>query len=189
MLRGELLGLMWEDKDLDRGMLAVRRTMSRGSAGNWVIGQPKTASGRRAIALPESCVTFLRRHRAKQNAQRLRLGELWVDSGFVFTGQQAQTLHVNVLVTQFKALTRKAGLPDLRFHDLRHTSATLLLAQGVHPRIVQKGLGYASIAMTLNRYSQITPYMQPQAADTLDSAFRQVGGYLGVFFMLSTIER
>ncbi|MEJ7901002.1 MAG: site-specific integrase, partial [Thermomicrobiales bacterium] len=100
MRRGELLGLMWDDIDLERGMLAVRRTMSRGSAGNWVLGQPKTASGRRAIALPDSCVATLRKHRAKQNEQRLRLGELWIDSGFVFTGQQGQSLHVNVLVTQ-----------------------------------------------------------------------------------------
>jgi integrase len=174
MRRGELLGLMWEDIDLERGMLAVRRTMSRGSGGDWVLGQPKTASGRRAIALPESCVASLRKHRAKQNSQRLRLGELWQDSGFVFTGQQGQALHVNVLVTQFKGLIRKAGLPDLRFHDLRHTSATLLLAQGVHPKIVQERLGHADISMTLNRYSHVTPDMQRSAADTLDAVFTQV---------------
>ena len=174
MRRGELLGLTWEDIDLERGMLAVRRTMSRGSGGNWVLGQPKTASGWRAIALPESCVASLRKHRAKQNEQRLRLGELWVDSGFVFTGQQGQSLHVNVLVVQFKRLIQKAGLPDLRFHDLWHTSATLLLAQGVHPKIVQERLGHADIAMTLNRYSHVTPDMQRSAADTLDAAFTMV---------------
>jgi integrase len=175
MRRGELLGLMWEDIDLDRGMLSVRRTLSRGKGGDWVLGQPKTQSGRRAIALPESCVASLRRHRAKQNSQRLRLGEVWQDSGFVFTGQQGQALHVNVLVTHFKSLIRKAGLPDLRFHDLRHTSATLLLAQGVHPKIVQERLGHADISMTLNRYSHVTPDMQRSAADTLDAVFTKVG--------------
>ena len=137
-------------------------------------GQPKTKSGRRAIAFQECCVASLRKHRAKQNEQRLRLGELWVDSGFVFTGQQGLSLHVNVLVVQFKRLIRQAGLPDLRFHDLRHTSATLLLAQRVHPKIVQERLGHADFAMTLNRYSHVTPDMQRSAADTLDAAFNLV---------------
>jgi integrase len=175
MRRGELLGLMWEDLDLERGMLAVRRTLSRGKGGDWVLGQPKTQSGRRAIALPESCVSALRKHRARQNSQRLKLGELWQDSGFVFTGQLGQALHVNVLVTHFKRLIRQSGLPDLRFHDLRHTSATLLLAQGVHPKIVQERLGHADISMTLNRYSHVTPDMQRAAAETLDAVFTKVG--------------
>jgi integrase len=175
MRRGELLELMWEDIDLERGMLAVRRTLSRGRGGDWVLGQPKTQSGRRAIALPESCVAALRKHRSAQNSQRLRLGELWLNGGFVFTGHSGQVLHVNVLVTRFKRLIKQAGLPDLRFHDLRHTSATLLLGQGVHPKIVQERLGHADIAMTLNRYSHVTPDMQRQAADTPDAAFREVG--------------
>jgi integrase len=102
------------------------------------------------------------------------LGELWQDSGFVFTGQLGQALRVIVLVTRFTRLIRQSGLPDLRFHDLRHTSATLLLAQGVHPKIVQEHLGHAGISMTLNRYSHVTPDMQRQAADTLDAVFRKV---------------
>jgi integrase len=85
------------------------------------------------------------------------LGELWQDSGFVFTGQLGQALHVNVRVTRFKRLIRQSGLPDLRFHDLQHTSATLLLAQGLHPKIVQERPGHADISMTLNRYSHVTP--------------------------------
>jgi integrase len=75
-------------------------------------------------------------------------------------GNRGQALHVNVLVTQFKRLIRTAGLPDLRIHNLRHTSATLLLAQGVHPKIVQKRLGHADISMTLNRSSHVTLGMQ-----------------------------
>jgi integrase len=78
-------------------------------------------------------------------------------------------------VTRFKRLIKQAGLPDLRFHDLRHTSATLLLGQGVHPKIVQERLGHVDIAMTLNRYSHVTPDMQRAAADTLDAAFREAG--------------
>jgi integrase len=174
MRRGELLGLKWEDIDLDRGVLAVRRTMSRGKGGQWELGQPKTASGRRSIALPASCVTVLRKQRANQNVQRLRLGELWQDCGFVFTNRTGESLHVNSLGAAFKAVTATSGLPVIRFHDLRHTSATLLLAQGVHPKIVQERLGHADISMTLNRYSHVTPDMQRSAADMLDATFSNV---------------
>lgn len=170
MRRGELLGLKWEDLDLDRGTLAVRRTLSRGKEGRWELGQPKTAAGRRSIALPASCVTSLRKHRARQNAERLRLGEIWEDHGFVFTNRIGNMLHVNSLSHAFGTLTAASGLPVIRFHDLRHTSATLLLAQGVHPKIVQERLGHADITMTLNRYSHVTPGMQRMAADTLDAA-------------------
>jgi integrase len=170
MRRGELLGLMWDDLDLDHGTLAVRRTLSRGKGGTWEMGQPKTASGRRSIALPASCVAALRKHRASQNAERLRLGDVWDDHGFVFTNETGGPLHVNSLMCRFRKLITAAGVPTIRFHDLRHTSATLLLAEGVHPKIVQERLGHADISMTLNRYSHVTPGMQRQAADTLDAA-------------------
>jgi len=171
MRRGELLGLKWEDIDLDRGSLAVRRTLSRGKGGTWELSQPKTASGRRSIALPASCVTSLRKHKATQNAERLRLGEIWDDQDFVFTNRTGGPLHVNSLALQFAKLTKATALPKIRFHDLRHTSATLLLAQGVNPKIVQERLGHADISMTLNRYSHVTPDMQRLAADALDEAF------------------
>lgn len=171
MRRGELLGLKWEDIDLERGSLAVRRTLSRGNSGTWELGQPKTTSGRRSIALPQSCVAALRKHRVAQNTERLRLGEVWADNDFVFTNRTGGPLHVNSMALQFKKLTEVAGLPKIRFHDLRHNSATLLLAKGVHPKIVQERLGHADISMTLNRYSHVTPDMQRLAADTLDEAF------------------
>lgn len=171
MRRGELLGLKWEDLNIDQATLAVRRTLSRGQGGTWELGQPKTAAGRRSIALPASCVAVLRKHRPAQNAERLRLGEIWEDHGFVFTNRTGGPLHVNSLEHQFKKLIRETGLPKIRLHDLRHTSATLLLGQGVHPKIVQERLGHADISMTLNRYSHVTPDMQRLAADTLDEAF------------------
>lgn len=175
MRRGELLGLMWDDLDLERGTLSVRRTLSRGKGGTWELGQPKTASGRRSIALPPSCVAALRKQRAAQNAERLRLGPVWEDHGFVFTNETGGPLHVNSLVGRFRKLTMVAGVPSIRFHDLRHTSATLLLAEGVHPKIVQERLGHADISMTLNRYSHVTPGMQRQAADTIDAAILAAG--------------
>lgn len=171
--RGELLGLMWEDVDLTRGTLAVRRTLSRGMGGAWELGHPKTASGRRAIALPASCVTALRAHHAAQEAERGRLGPLWAEHGFVFTNATGGPLHANTLTARFKRLVAAAQVPTIRFHDLRHTSATLLLAEGVHPKIVQERLGHADISMTLNRYSHVTPSMQREAADRLDAALER----------------
>jgi integrase len=174
MRRGELLGLKWEDIEFEQGTLSVRRTLIRGNGGTWELGQPKTASSRRAIALPGNCLTALRQHRVRQLEQRMRLGELWQDHGFVFTGQNGQPLHPNTLAAQFERLIIAANVPRIRFHDLRHTCATLLLSQGVHPKIVQERLGHADIAMTLNRYSHVTPDMQRAAANTLDNVFGRV---------------
>ncbi len=114
---------------------------------------------------------MLRKHRVAQNTERLRLGALWEDYDFVFTNRTGGPLHVNSMAFQFEKLTKATGLPKIRFHDLRHTSATLLLAKGIHPKIVQERLGHADISMTLNRYSHATQDMQRAAADTLDEAF------------------
>lgn len=168
--RGELLGLMWEDLDLDRGTLAVRRGLIRGNGGTWELGAPKTASGRRTIALDATCVAALRKHRAAQNAERLRLGPAWEDHGFVFTNALGGPLHVNALVSRFERLIVAAGVRRIRFHDLRHTCATLALIQGIHPKIVQERLGHANVAMTLDRYSHVTPGLQREAADTMAAA-------------------
>jgi integrase len=171
MRRGELLGLKWDDVDLDRGTLAVRRTLSRGSGGTWQLTEPKTASGRRQIALPESCVAALRKHRLRQLEQRMALGPAWEDHGFVFTGRTGTPLHVNSMTVHFKKLITDAQVPAIRFHDLRPTCAALLLADCVHPKIVQERLGHSDISMTLNRYSHVTHDMQRAAVDTLDEAF------------------
>ncbi|MDQ3696220.1 MAG: site-specific integrase [Chloroflexota bacterium] len=168
--RGELLGLRWDDIDLDRGSLAVRRTLSRGNGGTWELGQTKTTAGRRSVALPASCVAALRAHRDRQGFERQRLGEVWEDHGFVFTNETGGPLHVNSLVVRYRRLIAAAGVPTIRFHDLRHTCATLLLAAGIHPKVVQERLGHSDISMTLNRYSHVMPGMQQQAADALDAA-------------------
>lgn len=170
MRRGEILGLKWEDIDFQSGTLSVRRTLSRGKGGRWEEGQPKTAAGRRSIALPTDCLDALKRHRVQQAEERLRLGPLWEDHGFVFTGHTGRPLHVNSLDVQFRKLIETAGVPKIRFHDLRHTSATLMLLIGEHPKIVQERLGHSDISMTLNRYSHVTPGMQKRAADKLSAA-------------------
>lgn len=173
MRRGELLGLRWSDVDLDAGALSVRRTLSRGESSRLESGEPKTASGRRRIALPASVVESLRRHRVRQVEYRLAIGPAFEDQGLVFTNETGGPLHPNSLTTRFRKLIATAGVPTIRFHDLRHTCATLLLSQGVHPKVVQERLGHADIAMTMNLYSHVTADMQRQAADALDAA---IGG-------------
>ena len=128
--RGELLGLKWEDLDLEKRRLSVRRTYSRAADGNWALGTPKTRGGRRAVALPLSAVDALRAHRRQQAELRLQVGGAYHDQGFVFATPEGKPLHVNSLLGRFKKLVREAGVPALRFHDLRHTAATLMLAEG-----------------------------------------------------------
>jgi integrase len=175
MRRGEILGLRWEDVDLDKGALAVRRTLSRGATARYEPHAPKTASGRRSVALQGSAVEALRRHRTAQLEHRLLVGAAYQDQGYVFTTPEGRPLHPNTVALHFSRVSDRAGLPRLRFHDLRHTSATLMLANGEHPKKVQERLGHANISITLDRYSHVTMDMQREAAERLDALLKAAG--------------
>jgi integrase len=168
MRRGEVLGLRWEDVDLVRGALSVRRTLSRGAKGGFELGEPKTASGRRQVALPPSVVASLQEHRVRQLEGRLRMGEAYHDQGFVFANSFGEPLHPNTLRVHFRKLATEASVPLIRIHDMRHTSATLSLENGEHPKVVSERLGHSNIAITLDLYSHVTPDMQKGAAERLD---------------------
>ncbi len=170
MRRGELLALKWSDLDLDAGALSVQRSLGRGRTSRLEEGEPKSRSGRRRIALSPSVVESLRHHRVRQLEHRLALGDAYEDRGYLFANEIGSHIHPNTLYRRFHDLTKRAGVPSIRFHDLRHTSATLLLAQGVHGKIVQERLGHANIAMTLDLYSHVTADMQRHAADALETA-------------------
>ena len=148
----------------------MQRSLGRGTTSRLEEGEPKSRSGRRRIALSSSVVESLRRHRVRQLEHRLAAGEAYEDRGYVFATETVGHLHPNTLYRRFQGLTERAGVPAIRFHDLRHTSATLLLAKGVHGKIVQERLGQANIAMTLDLYSHVTVDMQRQAADALEDA-------------------
>ena len=167
MRRGELLALRWQDVDLDRRQLAVRRTLSRGPDGLY-FSEPKTRAGQRSIALPSSAVVALREHRRRQLERRLVLGSAWHETDLVFGRGDGQVLHPNVVHATFRCLVDRLGLPRIRFHDLRHTAATLMLADGVHPKVVQERLGHATISMALDRYSHVTMDMQREAAERIE---------------------
>ncbi len=166
---GELLALRWQDVDLEANTLRVRRTKSTAKGGPRFTA-PKNGKGR-SIKLTRHAVEALPAHRAAQNAEWLKAGSLWEDHGLVFATHGGRPLDShNVARTSFKPLLRKAGLPDIRFHDLRHTCATLLLSCGHHPKLVQELLGHASVALTLDRYSHILPGMGEQTAAAMEAA-------------------
>jgi integrase len=169
MRLGELLALRWSNVDLDGGSLSVRGTLHR-DAGTLAIAEPKTAGSRRHVSLGTVVVEALRRHRVNQTAERLLQGPTWQDNDLVFANEVGKPIEPsNLRRRSFVPLLAKAGLPSIRFHDLRHSAATLLLGQGIHPKIVSERLGHSRVSITLDLYSHVTPTMQQQAADAMDA--------------------
>ncbi len=171
--RGELQGLKWEDVDLGdpgaNGMLQVRRTLSE-PRGGYKFEAPKSGKGR-SVRLTRRATLALREHRKRQLEERMRLATLWQDHGLVFPSGAGTPLSGGNVNRAFKALLKRAGLPPtIRFHDLRHTCATLLLRQGVNPKFVQELLGHGDVSLTLNVYSHVLPDMGDTAAGAMDDA-------------------
>ena len=167
--RGELQGLKWDDLDLEAGMLQVRRTCSEPKGGH-IFEAPKSGKGRN-IRLTQSAVAALRMHRRRQLEERMYKADLWQEQGLVFPSTVGTPLWGGNLNRAFKATLQRAGLPkSTRFHDLRHTCATLLLKQGVNPKFVQDLLGHADISLTLNVYSHVLPDMGDATADAMEAA-------------------
>jgi integrase len=168
--RGELLGLRWEDADLERGTLRVGRALVR-EGGRHTLGETKSRRGRRRVNLTPRTVSVLKAHRKRQLEERIKLTGLFEDHGLIFATSVGTPVNPENLVKRsFKPLLTRAGLPEIRFHDLRHTCATLLLGRGVHPKLVQELLGHATIAMTLDTYSHYLPSMGDAAAGAMGDA-------------------
>ena len=167
--KGELLGLRWEDVDLERGMLQVRRVLSEARSGR-IFEAPKSGKGRQ-IRLTQGTAKALRAHRKRQLEERMEKAGLWQEEGLVFPSEVGTPLSARNLQRHFKSVLKRAGLPGTtRFHDLRHTCATLLLRQGVHVKYVQELLGHADVALTLNVYSHVLPDMGDAAASAMEEA-------------------
>jgi integrase len=173
MRQGELLGLRWRDVELAEGSLQVRSTLERDDGGVYRFVEPKTARSRRRVTLTATAVTALRAHRAAQLKERIALGSAWDDLDLVFPNEVGRPLDpTNVTERAFRRTLRRAGLPRIRFHDLRHTAATLMLARNVHPKVASEMLGHAQVAITLDLYSHVTPTMQREAAVTMEAIVR-----------------
>lgn len=167
--RGEALGLAWADVDLDGSRLTVRRTLVDVDRGEPKWSDPKTASGRRTVALDERTVACLRAHRAEQAKARLLVGTGYREHDLVFARPDGSPVHPDRFSKAFIERTKAAGIPVIRLHDLRHTWATLALQAGIHPKVVQERLGHAAISITLDTYSHVVPAMATDAADRVAS--------------------
>jgi integrase len=169
--QGEALGLRWDDVDLDARTLRVAHALDRVPGRGLQLVEPKTRSSRRALVLPDVVVRALRTHRARQLEERLAAGARWQDLGFVFTTYEGRPLGAShVVADSFRPIVRRAGLSGrLRFHDLRHSAATLLLAQGVPQRVVMEQLGHTTLAMT-QKYTHVVPQLMNDAAAAMDRA-------------------
>ncbi|MBV9691594.1 MAG: site-specific integrase [Ktedonobacteraceae bacterium] len=172
MRRGELLGLHWQDIDLETGSVQIRRSVNRVGGFGLQESEPKTAKGRRKIILPSFVREVLQRHRTRQQEARVKAGAQWQGKEIVFSNMYGGYIDPSNLQKDFKRILKEAELPNMRFHDLRHSAATLLLGMGVNPKIVQELLGHSTISMTMDIYSHVLPSMQQEAMGKLDDLFR-----------------
>jgi integrase len=164
MRQSELLGLRWPDFDFSAGVVRVRTQLKRTLEKTWVFHEPKTRRSRRQVALAAPAIVALQRHQEQQQLERVTLGAAYEDNGLVFCTQLGRPLIKGNVYRSFLRLLDKAALPRMRFHDLRHTCATLLLIARVNPKVVSEMLGHASVSITLDIYSHVIPDMQQDAA-------------------------
>jgi len=168
MRRGELLALRWCDVDLLQCQVSVNRSLHHLKNGSYIFSEPKSAKSRRTIALSPKATILLREYKLKREAEYTILGIALKDSDLVFSHVDGSPLRPNTITRAWPDLAARAGVKVIRLHDARHTHASLMLKQGIHPNIVQERLGHASIAMTLDTYSHVAPGLQAAAAARFD---------------------
>jgi integrase len=166
--QGELLALRWPDVDLDRGAVRVVATLEQRRGQTPVLAQPKSDRSRRQVDLGPATVGALRAHKAEAIKDALASGQTYDRTGFVFSRPDGRPLSMSIVGKSWTRLNALAGVPQVRFHDLRHTAATLLLSRGVHPKVVSELLGHSTVAITLDVYSHVIPSMQREAAQVMD---------------------
>jgi integrase len=176
--QGEVLGLRWSDVDFTEKRLTVSRAIERirnadGKGSSLQFVEPKTDRSRRTISLPDSIIAALKTQRARQAQARLLAGADWKDKSgdLIFTTKIGTPIEPRNLYRDFRGILADAKLPMIRFHDLRHSAASLLLAQGAHPRLVMELLGHSKISTTMDTYSHVIPAMMKDVADKMESIF------------------
>jgi integrase len=164
----EYLGLKWSDISFENAVLSVQRAIIETPQRNYRFDQPKTATSRRSIPLSKRLIGELKLHRRKQLEQKLKLGCDYQTLDLVFADESGEPFRKYVIRERhFQPLLEKAGLPKFRLYDLRHTTATLLLSEGISPKVVSERLGHSSVVITLDVYSHVLPTMQADATDKL----------------------
>ena len=169
-MQGELLGLRWRDINLTLGTISVQQTLYR-LGKKVLVKEAKSARSRRVVDLPPMLVEELRQHREEQQTRRRAFGPKYTDWDLVFCQRDGKPLHGhNLNRRNLRHLLKNAGLPQIRFHDLRHSHASHLLRQGVNPKVVQERLGHSTPAFTLAIYSHVLPGMQNEAARRVEES-------------------
>jgi len=166
--------LRWQDVQLEAGVLRVSQQLQRVDTRVTLV-EPKTERSRRTLVIPPTIIERLREHSKRQLAEKLWAGCDWVENDLVFADRIGGPMQTRKVIDDFHKALRDAGLPRIRFHDLRHSCATLLLVQGVSPRVVMDILGHSEIAMTMDTYSHVVPELQRDAADKMESLMRRPG--------------
>jgi integrase len=171
MREGELLALKWLDINFDARSLHIQHSMGYIPGQGYLEFEPKTSKGRRKIVLPPLVCEALKQHRTRQLEACLKAGTRWQDHDLVFCNMYGGYLDPAHLRQRFDKLLKDAGLPDVRFHDLRHSAATILLSMGVPAKVVQEILGHSQISMTMDIYSHVLPDMQQEAMGKMNDLF------------------
>jgi integrase len=164
--QGEVLGLRWKDVDLDRGVIYITGALQR-VHGSLARVEPKTRQSRRALRLSHELVSVLQARRSSQAEERQLAGPDWQESGYVFTTRRGTPRDGRNVTRQFQAIVADANLGHRRFHDLRHTAGSMLVAEGIHMRVVMETLGHSQIAQTMNTYAHVLPPQQTEVATTM----------------------
>ncbi len=163
MRQGEILGLPWKNIDFEKGIIHVNQTLA--NYGTEIVTTTKNDSSRRSIAIPKELVKELREYKHEQNKAIIKLGALYENNGLVNASEKGTPLSPNNLRRNFNLYIAKAKVNKIRFHDLRHTHASLLLKDGTNPKIIAERLGHANTRMTLDRYSHLFPNLQAETAE------------------------
>lgn len=175
MRKGEILGLRWQDIDWDKKTIQVVQTVYKTLKHAPSIQAPKTAGSVRSISIPDNVIEELKIHKKKQNEMRLKFGSAYNNNDLICPRPDGLPMDPRGINEHFDECIRKSGLKKIRFHDLRHTHATIMLKLGEHPKVVSERLGHKDINITLNTYSHVMPNMQEDAAKRLFEAYRNIG--------------
>ncbi|MEI4622112.1 site-specific integrase [Bacillus cereus] len=172
MRRGEILGLRWRDCDLEQAKVSIRQTLARVD-GKLVFQEPKTKGSKRRITITEEVISALKKHRSEQNKYKLLLGPGYIDNDLIVCTEDGKPIDPRNLLRHFARMKKETNVPELRFHDLRHTHATILLLLSENPKVVSERLGHSRVDITLDIYSHVLPDMQENAANNFEQAMKQ----------------
>lgn len=171
MRRGEILGLRWQDVDFDNLVISVRQSLQEVRGVGLTFKEPKSGKGR-SITITTTLAKELKKLYKQQLTDKLLLGQIYQDLDLVFAQVNGKPLQPTEMSRNYRKMVDKSGLPYIRFHDLRHTHATLLLQQGVHPKVVSERLGHSTISITMDIYTHVLPNMQKEAAHQFEQLFK-----------------